>query len=153
MERVLRRPTRWTVALFIVLDVFTIGVGMGVPVFTILFGFPVGWFAARRRLGEADLATALAGCFRVAMLAALVSFVVLAVIWGPTLPMAWDASVDIAEFGHPMLLFEPLASFYAWLVLMIVVSPALQALTTLAASYGTLMRCYPSSHDETRSDG
>ena len=39
----------------------------------------------------------------------------------------------------PLILYEPLASFIAWLVLMIVISPFLQFLMTLFGSHLTLL--------------
>jgi hypothetical protein len=38
-----------------------------------------------------------------------------------------------------MILYEPRASFIGWLVLMILISPVLQMLTTLFGSYLTLL--------------
>jgi hypothetical protein len=62
----------------------------------------------------------------------------MAVLWGPVTTMLFDPAADLANFGIPMILYEPLPSFIAWLVLMIFISPFLQLLTTLFASYLTL---------------
>ncbi|OGJ72673.1 hypothetical protein A2454_02600 [Candidatus Peribacteria bacterium RIFOXYC2_FULL_55_14] len=43
------------------------------------------------------------------------------------------------QFGHPFILYDPEASFIGWLVLMIILSPFLQLLTTIFAAYVTLM--------------
>ncbi|MCX6539756.1 MAG: hypothetical protein NT151_12605 [Acidobacteria bacterium] len=32
------------IAAFVAIDVVAVGLGMGVPIFAILLGFPVGWF-------------------------------------------------------------------------------------------------------------
>jgi hypothetical protein len=61
-------------------------------------------------------------------------------IWGTTIPMLFDPTVDLANFGHPMLLFDPRASFIGWLILMIIISPILQLMTTIFSAFITLMR-------------
>ena len=53
-------------------------------------------------------------------------------------PLAFDSGYDFENFGVPLILYEPRASFVGWLVLMILVSPFLQLLTTVFASYVTL---------------
>ncbi len=63
---------------------------------------------------------------------------VLAAIWGPTARMLFDPAADLASFGIPQILYEPRASFIGWLVLMIVISPFLQLLTTLFGAHVTL---------------
>jgi hypothetical protein len=78
------------------------------------------------------------GLLRACTIASAVTFVLLAVIWLPTLRMLGDPSADLANFGIPMILYEPLASFIGWLVLMVFISPALQMLTTLFAA---VLRC------------
>jgi hypothetical protein len=54
--------------------------------------------------------------------------------------MRFDPSVDIANFGMPLILFEPRASFLGWLVLMVVVSPVLQFLVTVFGAHVALLR-------------
>jgi hypothetical protein len=127
------------VALFVLLDVLTVGVGMGVPFFTILLGFPVGGLAARRRL-SLPLPEALVACFHVALRTSAFSLIVLGVIWLPWLPTAWGPEAELAKTGVPLILYEPRASFIGWMALMLVISPLAQVLTTLAGSYVTLMR-------------
>lgn len=123
--------------LFVLLDVVSIGIGMGVPVFTILLGLSVGWFAARRQ--QAPTPEAMRQCLRVALGTSAVSFVVLAVLWLPWVPMAWGTEAELVETGIPMILYEPRASFIGWITLMVVISPALQVLTTLSSSFVVLM--------------
>jgi hypothetical protein len=60
-------------------------------------------------------------------------------IWGPTISMLFDPGRDLANTEVPMILYEPRASFIGWIVLMIVISPALQLLTTLFGSHLTLL--------------
>lgn len=38
------------VILYILIDIICVGVGMGVPIFCILLGFPLGWYIARRTI-------------------------------------------------------------------------------------------------------
>jgi hypothetical protein len=54
--------------------------------------------------------------------------------------MLFDPGADLANFGIPLILYEPRASFIGWLVLMIVISPVLQLLTTLLGSHLALIR-------------
>jgi hypothetical protein len=56
MARLFALKPRWTLALFVLLDTLCVGMGMGVPIFCIAFGFAVGWYAVRRlALARADL--------------------------------------------------------------------------------------------------
>jgi hypothetical protein len=34
--------------IYIIIDVLCVGIGMGVPFFSIILGFPVGWYLAKR---------------------------------------------------------------------------------------------------------
>jgi hypothetical protein len=49
--------------------------------------------------------------------------------------MLFDRAADLANFGIPMILYEPRASFIGWLLLMIFVSPFLQFLMTLFGAH------------------
>lgn len=126
------------------LDVFAIGLGMGVPVLALVYGAGVGWWLVRRgpqvlpealpaldgtSIPRAVLRTLLA---RSAALAS-VSFVVLLAVWGPSIPLAFDPAFDTAASGIPLILYTPHASMIGWLVLMIVVSPVLQFAITVAS--------------------
>lgn len=118
-------------------NVFFIGLGMGVPVFAILWGIPVGWRLARRHgivelTGETARTIALAS----AGLAG-VTFLVMLVLWGPMIPVAFDPAVDATEFGIPLMLYTSRASAIGWVVLMIVISPALQYMATVASALTT----------------
>ncbi len=134
---------RWWILLliYVFLDVFATGAGMGVPFFCILLGFPVGWFLTRRYLllSEGIKAT-LKKTLRDSLITSGVTFAGMAVIWGPALARLFDPGADLANFGMPMILFEPNASFVAWLALMILISPLLQLLATIFASYLTITR-------------
>jgi hypothetical protein len=126
--------------LYVVLDVICVGGGMGVPIFCILLGLPVGWrLVAVLDLPRRPLADALEGLLRGAGLTSGVTFVLMAALWGTTVPMLFRPAADIAHFGIPLLLFQPRASLIGWLVLMILVSPVLQLLTTLLGGHLALL--------------
>jgi hypothetical protein len=122
--------------LFLFLDLLAVCAGMGVPVFAILFGFVVGWFAPRvLSATAADLRRLLRKCVLAALLTSAFTFLLMLLIWGPAARMLFDPAADLANFGIPMILYEPLASFVGWIVLMVFISPFLQALAaTFAAS-------------------
>jgi hypothetical protein len=48
MNRLYTLKWGWALALYGLLDLFCVGMGMGVPLFNILLGLIVGWYAARR---------------------------------------------------------------------------------------------------------
>jgi hypothetical protein len=117
------------------LDLIAVGMGMGVPIFAILFGLFVGWTIPaivisgdstfRQLLKDSLLASLLASCFTV---------LILMVIWGPATRMLLDPSANYENYGIPMILYEPKASFIGWMVLMMIISPALQFLAAVFSS-------------------
>lgn len=128
------------------LDVFSIGFGMGVPVFTIALGFPVGWYLAGARMKalrdeaepEAVDAVPVASLKTLLTQAAaltLVTFVVLAVIWAPQLPIVFDSSQQAREWGIPLILYTSQASKIGWMVLMLAISPLAQFMAVLMGAY------------------
>ncbi|MDH4209191.1 MAG: hypothetical protein OEV76_09980 [Anaerolineae bacterium] len=132
---------RWVAfAIFVVLDVICVGLGMGVPIFCIALGFPVGWYVAARAVrSNADLGEVLKRTFARATATSAITFGMMALLWGSVTPMLFDPSADFANFGIPMILYDPRVSFIGWLVLMIFISPFLQLLTTLFSSHLTLL--------------
>jgi hypothetical protein len=140
MKKLLALRPLWAFGIFVVLDIICIGMGMGVPIFCILFGFLVGWYVVKNITATT---TQVREVFRKVLLyaavTAAVTLVGMAAIWGPTISILFDPGRDIANFGVPMILYEPKASFIGWIVLMIVISPALQLLTTLFGSHLTLL--------------
>jgi prolipoprotein diacylglyceryltransferase len=125
---------------YAILDVIFTGMGMGVPIFCIIFGFVVGWYIARRLIQtHKDKQVVLKKIFRYSLTTVLVTFLLMCIIWGRVVPMIFDPSADFENFGHPFLLYDPKISFIGWLVLMIFISPFLQLLTTIFSSYITLM--------------
>jgi hypothetical protein len=140
MNKIFSLKPRWVFLIFFVLDTICIGMGMGVPIFCILFGFIVGWFIVKY---ITSTITSVPLIFRrvllYAVLTSAVSFLWMVVIWGPTISILFDPSKDLANFGIPMILYEPLASFIGWIVLMVLISPFLQLLATIFGSYLALM--------------
>lgn len=114
---------------------------MGVPFFNILLGFPLGWFLAHRVVGEKlEINETLRRIFIYSLLASVFTFLIMAALWlTASLAYLSDPTKDIANFGEPLILFTPVASFYGWLVLMVLISPFLQLLTTIFAAYLTLL--------------
>jgi hypothetical protein len=130
----------WGFAIFAFLDIACIGIGMGVPIFCILFGLPVGWYIARRiTIRPFDARKMLSKVLLGAALTSAFTFVGMALLWGPWIAMLFDPTADLENLGAPLVLYEPMASFIGWLVLMIVISPFLQLLMTLFGSHLTLL--------------
>lgn len=140
MNRIFTLNKKVAFAIYIVADVVCVGMGMGVPIFCIGFGFFVGWYiaarATRSRLGLKDV---FRGVLVDAVATSTVTLVLMAVLWGRTIPMLFDPSSDLANFGIPLILYDPKLSFVGWLILMIIISPFLQLLTTVFTSYLTLL--------------
>jgi hypothetical protein len=138
---VTRRTRLRQIGIYVVLDLLCAAVGMGVPFFCIAFGFLVGWRTVRMfDLAGRSIGDALARILLGAGVTSGVTFAIMAAVWGRCLPMLLDPSADIANFGMPLILFEPRASFLGWIVLMIVVSPVLQFLVTVFGAHVALLR-------------
>jgi hypothetical protein len=128
--------------IYIIVDLLCVGpFGMGVPFFSIILGFPVGWYLAKR-LNSPDLnvKVLLNRIFKYAIITSGFTFILMLLIWGMFFPMLWNVNADFANFGIPMILYNPKASFIGWLILMIIISPFLQILTTVFAANLTLIR-------------
>jgi hypothetical protein len=127
------KPLR--VVVFLFLEILSIAMGMGVPIFTILFGFLVGLFIPRILRTPSKLSTQdLASILKAALIPSSVTLMIMALIWLPTLTWLFDSTRDLTNFGIPMILFSPRASFIGWIVLMVLISPFLQFLMTLFGS-------------------
>lgn len=145
MQKAFRWNNRVVLLVAGLLNMLSIGMGMGVPFFTILLGFPLGWYFARRAdLAGGGAVPAMRRVLRWSGFVMLFSVVILAVIWLPTARMLFDPAADLANFGIPMILYGPKASFIGWIVLMVLVSPLLQGLAALGAAYITFMRLWRS---------
>lgn len=140
MQRLYSIKPALALGIYAALDVVCIGMGMGVPIFCIVLGFPVGWYVARAwRYSGLGLPDVLKRSLLYASVTSGFTFLCMAAIWGRCLSMLFDPTADLANFGIPMILYEPIASFIGWLVLMILISPFLQLLTTLFGSHVTLL--------------
>lgn len=150
MEKLFRIKKSTAFGIYIFLDLICIGMGMGVPVFCILFGFPVGWYIGRLiTVSGKNIARILRQLLVYTIRTSAFTFIIMAILWGRWASVLFDASTDYSTLGIPMILFEPKASFIGWLVLMIFISPFLQLLTTLFASVLTLVIRKPAD-DQTR---
>ena len=140
MHRLLNIDAKVAFVVYLTADVVCVGMGMGVPIFCIALGFPVGWYMAARALrSTSDLGSVLKRTVVQGTLTSAVSLAIMALIWGSAAPMLLDPTADFANSGIPMILYEPKVSFVGWLVLMIFISPFLQLLTTLFASHVTTL--------------
>jgi uncharacterized protein YneF (UPF0154 family) len=115
-----------------------IGMGMGVPIFSIVFGFFIGWFLAyKMSLDQIGIKEQMLKMLFYSILISGVTFVEMVMIWGWTVKYLFLENFNIANFGHPMILYDPKISFIGWLVLMIIISPLLQLLTAIFGFYIT----------------
>jgi hypothetical protein len=131
-----RRSLVLPIVAFLALDTLAAGMGMGVPIFPILLGFPVGWLLPRFLPGSTRTwPQALRRLLLFSGLTASYTFLLMLLIWGPTVRLLFDPAADLANFGIPMILYQPRASFIGWQVLMILISPFLQLLTTLFGAH------------------
>ena len=149
-------PVKWlltldqriTVAAFVVANLVCVGMGMGVPIFCIVFGFFVGWYIVKRvSLDDADVRIVLQRTSIYSLIVPTSTLVLMLILWGPTVKMLFDPTADLANFGIPLILYEPKASFVGWLVLMILISPFLQLLTSLFSSHWTIVLWLQRDHD------
>jgi len=130
----------WAFALYALVDTLYAGMGMGVPIFNIAFGFVVGWLAAGRACAQTpDLHTALRKVWSYALLTSAWTPLLMLVIWGPFTLKLFDPSVDLAQTGIPLILYDPRASFIGWQVLMMLISPFLQFLLSVFGSFLTFL--------------
>jgi O-antigen/teichoic acid export membrane protein len=100
----------------------------------------VGWYGVRRaqtlcRERKKELLV----IFRYSLICAGITLIIMLAIWGTTFPMLFNPAADFENFGHPMILFDPRISFIGWLVLMIIISPLLQLMTSIFSAFITLM--------------
>jgi len=141
MEKLIRLDAKIAVIIYIFIDIICVGAGMGVPIFCILLGFPLGWYVAKRiSISTQHSHLMYYKILKLSLLASVFTFLLMIVIWGGTIPMLLNPMSDFQNFGHPFILYDPKISFIGWLILMIFISPFLQLLTTIFASYITLMR-------------
>ena len=141
MEKLIKLNTKVVIILYILSDIICAGAGMGVPIFCILLGFPLGWYITKRVTASTEqLYQKYYKIFKFSLLAAIFTMIVMLIVWGSAILMHIDSSSDIQNFGHPYILYDPKTSFIGWLILMIIISPFLQLLTTIFGAFITLMR-------------
>ena len=129
--------------MYILLDAFFIACGMGVPVFNIIFGFYIGRYIVRRASINTRSFTEI---YRKTTLYALITsaatFIGMLLIWTPKALLLTNPETNYEKVGVPMILFDPKASFLAWLFLMIFIAPFLQLLTTIFSSFFAIKAKY-----------
>jgi hypothetical protein len=130
-----------SIIVYMILDLFCAAAGMGVPIFCIALGFPTGWWIARSSFAQTDgVKDVLRRTFLYCVSASFCTFIIMLAVWSLPFMTIFDPAADLSNFGEPMLLYKPLASFIAWHLLMVVVSPFLQLLTAIFAAYATILR-------------
>ena len=141
MKRLIELKTKVVIILYILIDLICVGAGMGVPIFCILLGFPLGWYITNRVAASTEqLYQKYHNIFKFSLFASVFTFMVMLIVWGGAILINIDSSSDIRNFGHPYILYDPETSFIGWLILMIIISPFLQLLTTIFGAYITLIR-------------
>lgn len=147
MKKFCTPETCRALVIFGFLDLICMGLGMGIPIFCILLGFPVGWHIAERvARAESDPGRILGKTLFWAVLTSGFTFLGMLVLWGPWAVRLLEPASDLTRLGAPLILYEPLASYVAWLVLMIVVSPLLQLLMTVFGAHLALLRRWSGRH-------
>ena len=141
MNKLLELNAKGVIIIYILIDLICVGAGMGVPIFCILLGFPLGWYITKRVTASTEqLYQEYHLIFKYSLNASLFTFVIMLIVWVSAILINIHSSSDIQNFGHPYILFDPETSFLGWLILMIVISPFLQLLTTIFAAFITLVR-------------
>ncbi len=141
MNKIFKINIKAAFATYIILDTFFAGIGMGVPFFCILFGFPVGWYLANRlKVSQKNLNDILSNILKYSIFTSVFTFILMIIIWGPLTTMLLDPNVNFINLGIPLILYDSKMSFIGWIILMIFISPFLQLLTTIFASNVTLWR-------------
>jgi hypothetical protein len=141
MNKPIELKSKGAIIIYILIDLMCVGAGMGVPIFCILLGFPAGWYITKRVSASTEqLYQKYHKIFKFSLFASVFTFMVMFIVWGGAVLINIDSSSDIQNFGHPYILYDPETSFIGWLILMIIISPFLQLLTTIFAAFITLNR-------------
>lgn len=141
MNKLIKLNARGAIIIYILIDLMCVGAGMGVPIFCILLGFPLGWYITKRASVSSEQPyQKYHKIFKLSLFASVFTFMVMLIVWGIAILINIDSLSDIQNFGHPYILYDPETSFIAWLALMIIISPFLQLLTTIFAAFLTLIR-------------
>jgi hypothetical protein len=143
MNKIFKINKKTAIAVYLILDILLAGILRFVPFFCILFGFPVGWYLAKRlTLSDRSLNDILTIILKYAFYTSFFTFILMLVVWGPVSTMLLDPYANFANFGTPMILFYPKISFMGWIILMIFISPFLQLLITVFTSQLALWRLF-----------
>ena len=114
--------------------------GMGVPIFCILLGFLSGYVIIRKLLLRSNnFNEILKKSFKYGIITSFITFISMLLIWGIAITNFFNQNYDYKNFGNPLILYDPKVSFIGWIVLMILISPFLQLLTTIFSFYITLI--------------
>ncbi len=126
--------------LYCFLDIICVGVGMGVPVFCITLGFFSGWYFVRRlEFCTENMKEYFNRIIRAAVITSLITFGIMVFLWGQFFAdVLFFSSRDFSELGIPNILYDPEISFYGWIILMIFISPFLQAMAFIFTAFLTL---------------
>lgn len=140
-DKISKINAKTTFVIYMVLDTLFAGMGMGVPFLCILFGFPVGWYLAKRlAFQKLHINDILSSILKYAALTSIITLAWMLIIWGPMNTLLWNPDVNFANLGIPLILYDPKLSFIGWIILMIFISPFLQLLMTVFASHVALWR-------------
>lgn len=143
MNKILKLSKKKIFVIYIIFDMLFVGMGMGVPFFCIILGFPVGWYIAKKSaLHENNLSTILNEILKYALYTSFFTFILMLCIWVPLSTMLLNPGADFVNTGIPMILYDPKISFIGWMILMIFISPFLQLLSTVFASNVALWRLF-----------
>lgn len=140
MKKLIEADLKVVVIMYLLIDVICVGAGMGVPIFCIVLGYPLGWYITKRISRSTEHSQVMYfKILRISLLASAFTFLLMIGIWGRMVTMLFNPASDFRNFGHPFILYDPKASFIGWLILMIFISPFLQLLMTIFASFITLI--------------
>jgi hypothetical protein len=142
-KRIFRFKPLRVLVIFVALDIICMGMGMGVPFFNIIFGFVVGWYLVNWiSIDTSEVKDILKRLLIYSCITAGVTSLGMLLLWGWSVKILFGPETDILNFGIPQILYEPRMSLIAWLLLMILISPFLQLLTTVFAGHLTLLSLY-----------
>lgn len=83
MNKISKINAKTTFVAYIVLDTLFVGIGMGVPFFCILLGFPVGWYTAKRLASQKlQINSILSNILKYATLTSTITLAWMLIIWG-----------------------------------------------------------------------
>jgi len=141
MRNLIKLNSKTVIFSYILIDILCMGMAMGVPIFCILLGFPLGWYITQRvSVSTEQHYQKYYQIFKYSLLTVIFTFILMLVVWGSAILIHIQSSSDIQNFGHPYILYDPKTSFIGWLILMIIISPFLQLLTTIFGAFITLIR-------------